>query len=113
MIRKIYANGVNEIEFLNELEKRSGETDKRVAEIVSEIIDDVKANGDDAVSKYTLKFDGSLPEYYEVPREVINDALTEADRDFVNAFKCSGKYHRFSIDKRNKGLLIQRKMELY
>ncbi|NLK71114.1 MAG: histidinol dehydrogenase [Clostridiales bacterium] len=85
MIRKIYANGVNEIEFLNELEKRSGETDKRVAEIVSEIIDDVKANGDDAVSKYTLKFDGSLPEYYEVPREVINDALTEADRDFVNA----------------------------
>ena len=85
MIRKIYANGVNEIEFLNELEKRSGETDKSVAEIVSEIIDDVKANGDDAVSKYTLKFDGSLPEYYEVPREVINDALTEADRDFVNA----------------------------
>lgn len=85
MIRKIYANGVNEIEFLNELEKRSGETDKRVAEIVSEIIDDVKANGDDAVSKYTLKFDGSLLEYYEVPREVINDALTEADRDFVNA----------------------------
>ena len=85
MIKKIYANGVDEKEFLNDLEKRSGETDKKVAEVVTEIIEDVKANGDDAVLKYTLKFDGSLPKYYEVPRDVINDALGEADEAFVNA----------------------------
>ena len=59
MIKKIYVNGVDEKEFLNDLEKRSGETDKKVAEVVTEIIEDVKANGDDAVLKYTLKFDGS------------------------------------------------------
>ena len=85
MIKKIYANGVDEKEFLKDLEKRSGETDKKVAEVVTEIIEDVKANGDDAVLKYTLKFDGSLPKYYEVPRDVINDALGEADEAFVNA----------------------------
>ncbi len=85
MIKKIYVNGVDEKEFLNDLEKRSGETDKKVAEVVTEIIEDVKANGDDAVLKYTLKFDGSLPKYYEVPRDVINDALGEADEAFVNA----------------------------
>ena len=32
-----------------------------------------------------MKFDGSLPEYYEVPRDVINDAMTEADPAFVDA----------------------------
>lgn len=85
MIKKIFANGIDEIEFFKELEKRNGETDKKVTEIVSAIIDDVKENGDDAINKYTEKFDGKLPQYFEVPREVINDALTNADQNFVNA----------------------------
>ncbi len=85
MIKTIKANGVDELKFLKELEARNVETDKKVTEVVSEIIDDVRQNGDEAVNKYTLKFDGSMPQYYEVPREVINDALTEADEEFVNA----------------------------
>jgi len=85
MIRKIIANGTDEKNFLKEVEKRNGETDKRVAEIVTEIIETVKDGGDEAVKDYTLKFDGKLPQYYEVPRDVINDALTEADQNFVNA----------------------------
>lgn len=85
MIRKIFANGTDENAFFKELEKRNGETDKKVTEIVSGIIEDVKENGDSAVNKYTEKFDGKLPQYFEVPREVINDALTEADQKFVDA----------------------------
>ena len=85
MIRKIIADGTAEIRFLKEVEKRNGETDKKVSEIVSEIIDNVKENGDKAVKDYTLKFDGKLPEYYEVPLDVIHDAMTNADEDFVNA----------------------------
>lgn len=85
MIQKIIANGTDEKNFLKEVEKRNGEKDKKVGEIVSEIIDTVKNGGDKAVKDYTLKFDGKLPQYYEVPREVINDALTEADQEFVNA----------------------------
>lgn len=84
-MKKIYANGKDELEFLESLKERSGETDRKVTEIVSEIIANVKNGGDKAVNDYTLKFDGSLPEYYEVPRDVINDALEEADEDFVNA----------------------------
>ncbi|MDD6278183.1 MAG: histidinol dehydrogenase [Ruminococcus sp.] len=84
-MKKIFANGTDEIAFLSELKKRSGETNKKVAETVTAIIDDVRENGDEAVKKYTLKFDGSLPQYYEVPRDVINDALNEADENFVNA----------------------------
>ncbi len=85
MIRKIIADGKSEAAFLKEVERRNGETDKKVSGIVAEIIENVKINGDKAVKDYTLKFDGKLPEYYEVPRDVINDALTEADSGFTNA----------------------------
>lgn len=84
-MKKIYANGTDEKIFLAELNKRAGETNKKVTETVSAIIEDVRENGDTAVKNYTLKFDGNLPQYYEVPREVINDALTEADQEFVDA----------------------------
>ncbi len=85
MLKKIYANGVDEKNFLKEVEQRNNETDKKISEIVAEIAENVKINGDKAVKDYTLKFDGKMPEYYEVPRDVINDALTEADQEFVNA----------------------------
>lgn len=85
VINKIFADGKAEEEFFKQVEKRSGETDKKVTAVVSEIIDNVKENGDSAVKAYTEKFDGKLPQYYEVPRDVINDALTDADPDFVNA----------------------------
>ncbi len=85
IMRKIVADGAAEEEFFKQVEKRSGETDKKVTAVVTEIIENVKANGDSAVKAYTEKFDGKLPQYYEVPREVINDALTEADSAFTDA----------------------------
>lgn len=85
MIKKIIANGVDEVNFLGEVRKRQGDTDKKISEIVSEIIENVRENGDSAVNAYTEKFDGKLPEYYEVPLDVIHDAVNEADEDFVNA----------------------------
>ena len=84
-MKKFFANGTDEVAFLADLEKRSGETNRKVTEVVSEIIENVRQNGDEAVKGYTLKFDGSLPQYYEVPRDVINDALTEADQEFVTS----------------------------
>lgn len=85
VMKKIFANGVDEAEFFKQIEQRSGETDKKVTAVVSEIIENVRSNGDSAVKAYTEKFDGKLPKYYEVPRDVINDAMTEADPEFVDA----------------------------
>ena len=84
-IKTIRADGSSEKELLNSLKERSTAVDKKVTEIVSGIIEDVKKNGDQAVLAYTEKFDGKLPPYLEVPREEINDALTEADPAFVEA----------------------------
>lgn len=118
MIKKIYANGKDEFEFLKELKKRSGETDKKVTETVSEIIENVRENGDKAVEGYTLKFDGSLPKYFEVPQDVINDALEEADQEFVdallNAMENIAEFHNrqrqqgFTDTKENGVMLGQR-----
>ena len=85
VIKKIFVNGTDEVEFFKQLEKRNGETNKKVSAVVNEIIETVRNGGDNAVKAYTEKFDGKLPLYYEVPREVINDALTEADGTFVDA----------------------------
>ena len=49
MMKKIYANGTDEKAFLEQLAKRTGETDKRVSQIVTEIIETVRAGGDQAV----------------------------------------------------------------
>ncbi|MBR2283769.1 MAG: histidinol dehydrogenase [Ruminococcus sp.] len=101
-MKKIYANGKDEYAFLSELGKRAGETNKKVTETVSAIIEDVRENGDTAVKNYTLKFDGNLPKYYEVPRDVINDALTEADQEFVdallNAQENIADFHRRQVE---------------
>lgn len=85
MLPIVTANGKDEIKLLNSLRQRSGEVDRKVNAVVSEIIENVRQNGDKAVKEYTLKFDGKMPESIEVSREEINDALTNADEDFVSA----------------------------
>ncbi len=85
-IKRINASDIaQQNAFFRNMEARSGETNQRVTEAVTEIIRTVKEGGDAAVQKYTLQFDGSLPQYDEVPRDVINDAMTEADPAFVDA----------------------------
>lgn len=87
MIKIIKANG-DEKKFLAEVEKRSGEVNAEVEKTVKAILEDVKANGDAAVKSYTEKFDCQNAQYYRVPDEAIQDALTEANEkspDFVNA----------------------------
>ncbi len=84
-IKTIYADQTAEKQLLQSLKERSQAVDRRVTEIVAEIIENVRQNGDAAVNAYTEKFDGKLPPYLEVPREEINSALTEANPDFVEA----------------------------
>lgn len=106
MIRKIYADG-SELEFLREVEKRSSEINARVEETVREIIGRVRAEGDKAVKEYTAKFDCPSCTYYEVPREVINDALTEADPELVDALlNCVEKITDFHQRQKQNGYAV-------
>lgn len=85
MINITVADGVAEKNLLDSLRTRSGETDKKVTASVTEILENVKANGDKAVREYTMKFDGKCPEQMEVTREQMQAAVEAADPEFVGA----------------------------
>ena len=115
MLPIVAANGKDEIALLSALRQRSGEVDKKVAQTVAEIIENVRLNGDKAVEEYTLKFDGKLPPAIEVSREEINDALTQADPDFVSTLLNSmeniadfhnRQKHQSFIDLKDNGVIL-------
>lgn len=85
MIDIVIADGVNEVNLLNQLRGRSAEVDNRVKESVTKILEEVQNRGDDALREFTTKFDGFCPDSFEVSRDEINDALSEADSAFVDA----------------------------
>lgn len=85
MIRIAKADGVSERELINQLKARSGEIDCKVTSAVTDILNNVKQNGDDAVREYTLKFDGHMPSKFEISREEIDSSPDKCDRDFILA----------------------------
>lgn len=82
---QIYKTDESIRQFINSLNERNAETSKEVTESVAKIIEDVRIGGDKAVAEYTQKFDGRISEYYELPQDEINNALTNADDAFINA----------------------------
>lgn len=85
MIRIAKADGVSERELINQLKARSGEIDRKVTSAATDILNNVKQNGDDAVREYTLKFDGHMPSKFEISREEIDSSPDKCDRDFILA----------------------------
>lgn len=85
MMRIAKADGVSERELINQLKARSGEIDRKVTSAVTDILNNVKQNGDDAVREYTLKFDGHMPSKFEISREEIDSSPDKCDRDFILA----------------------------
>ncbi len=105
MIKTIYADG-SELDFLKEVESRSKQTNIDVEKTVKEIIDDVYSNGDKAVQKYTAKFDSPNTKFYEVPEDIMNDALTEADSEFVNSMlNCIENITKFHEKQKQNGYM--------
>lgn len=85
MIKIVKADGVQEKALINQLKERSGEIDKKVTETISKILSDVKEYGDYSVREYTMKFDGSVPESFEISKEEIDASTEKCDSDFVLA----------------------------
>lgn len=85
MIKIVKADGTREKALINQLKARSGEIDRKVTETVSEILERVKDNGDYAVREYTMKFDGKVPQNFEISRQEIDASTEKCDGDFVLA----------------------------
>ena len=79
------ANGKVEYGVIENLKKRAGETDQKILDIVANIINEVKANGDEAVREYTVRFDGGLPKKTVIEKEELQGYLEQVDDDFKTA----------------------------
>ncbi len=79
------ANGKAEYAVIENLKKRSGETDEKIVNIVSNIINEVKENGDDAVREFTVRFDGGVPKKTVIEKDELQEYLDMVDEDFKSA----------------------------
>ena len=87
MIDITIADGITAKTLLQNLRQRSGEIDKKVTTAVTDILENVKARGDEAVREYTVKFDGRCPEQTEITRQQMEEAVAQADPRFVQALR--------------------------
>ena len=94
IIRVIQADGVTEKTFLQKVEERNRSTNDQVTTVVKEIIDNVRVNGDSAVREYTIRFDGKAPECFEVPKEVIEEAVQRCEPAFVETLQKAAAHIR-------------------
>lgn len=79
------ANGKSEYAVVENLKKRSGETDPKIVEIVTSILKGVKEGGDEAVREYTSRFDGSVPKKIVIEKDELQSYLDVADEEFIGA----------------------------
>ncbi len=87
MITTVTADGKREYEFIELLKKRAQNSDKNVVPVVSEIIDNVRENGDKAVREYTIKFDGQAPENAEISMSEIDSIIAKCDEKYIDTVK--------------------------
>lgn len=79
------ANGKAEYALIEDLKKRAGETDPKIVEIVTNIINAVKEQGDEAVREFTVRFDGSVPKRTIIEKDELDSYLDIVDDDFKTA----------------------------
>ncbi len=79
------ANGKSEYAVVENLKKRSGETDPKIVEIVTSILKGVKEGGDEAVREYTSRFDGSVPKKIVIEKDELQSYLDVVDEEFIGA----------------------------
>ncbi len=85
-------------------------TKSGVEDIVSDIIDNVKLNGDKALKEYSLKFDKAEIECLEVTKEEIEAAYNSEDKEFIATLeKARDNIHHFHSHQVRNNFIINDK----
>lgn len=100
----IYKGNYEELE--NKLHTRKTEISEEVNKAVSEIINNVRENGDDSLKEYCAKFDGfhvSRKDDFIVSKQEIMDAITNVGPEFMKILERTKdqitEYHKNQIEK--------------
>ena len=111
----IYSDNQKEYDFLAEMKKRAGEINLSVNEVVLNIINEVKAKGDEAIRSFGLQFDGASPENFEITREEMKTAYDNCEESLKKALQHAKKniaeYHEKQKKqgyelKKDKGVIL-------
>ena len=98
---------INKLTLDEILSRKSSAPD--VSDIVADIIKDVKQNGDDALYRYSEKFDKAKLSSLEVTKEEIDEALASVEPEFIEIIKEAAEnialYHKNQI---NRGFEIKK-----
>jgi len=104
MIRII--KGTDKQSFIKELQKRNAQDYNDVYEVVDKIVEDVRTDKDEAVKKYTLKFDKVNIENLEITKEEIDEAFNTIDKGLLLTIKKAKKnieqFHKKQVRKNFK-----------
>lgn len=93
----------NNRQFIEELNSRSTQDYKKIMDLVKNIVEDVKENGDTALKKYAEKFDGIKVDNFLVTKEEINEAMQNLDEKMLqtirNAYNNVFDFHKRQLRK--------------
>lgn len=87
IINIIYNGSEEGKRYFESLKERQGKADENVMKIVEDILQEVRKNGDKALTYYTRKFDCPTIEEIKVSKEEIKEAYNKVDKDFIDALK--------------------------
>ena len=80
--------------FASSFINRTGAFNASALAAATDIIEQVRARGDEALRDLTEKFDGVRPDAFRVPQETIDAALDEVDPDTLAALKHAARQIR-------------------
>ncbi|WP_461207499.1 histidinol dehydrogenase [Clostridium sp. DL1XJH146] len=90
--------------YIEKIKNRSGEVQKSVIEAVDSILLDIKNYGDEAVIKYTRKFDSKIinKDSLKVTKEEIEEAYELCEDDFIDALNVAKENIKFFHEKQKR-----------
>lgn len=87
IINIIYNGSEEGKRYFESLKERQGKADEGVMKIVEDILQNVRKDGDKALTYYTRKFDCPNINGIKVSKEEIKEAYDKVDKDFIDALK--------------------------
>lgn len=87
MIQTIISDGKAEFDYLQALKARQQETNADVTRAVQDILDDVRREGDAAVTRYSAKFDHAEGPIRVIEAAEIADAKSRIDAELLGAME--------------------------
>lgn len=104
---RIYEGVQEAYTFLELLTGRQEASDRATADLVQEMIDDIRQNGDSAVEKYSAKFDGSQGPIQALGIEELEAAKKRLDPELVAALeRAAEKIRIFHEAEKTQGFIL-------